>query len=148
MQQFPRRRSGHEGADARSPAAIVPRGKWQEGLMGMRSLTKLAVAIVVVSALGFEAHASGTDQALSGTGQAPPETGQAQGFDVDVAVVFAVDFSSSIDPATAALQRNGHAASLTSPEIIRALSTNTRGCIAISYFEWASPQSIRTFRKL
>jgi hypothetical protein len=88
------------------------------------------VAIVVMLAMGFEAHASGTDQA--------------QGFDVDVAVVFAVDFSSSIDPATADLQRNGHASALTSPEIMKALSSNPRGCIAISYFEWASPQSIRS----
>lgn len=98
--------------------------------MGILSFTKLAVAIVVMSAMGFEARASGTDQA--------------QGLDVDVAVVFAVDFSSSIDPATADLQRNGHAAALMSPEIMKALSSNPRGCIAISYFEWAGPQSIRS----
>lgn len=97
--------------------------------MGIRSFTKLAVAIIVASALGSGAPASGTDQA---------------GPDFDVAVVFAVDFSSSIDPATADLQRNGHAAALTSPEILEALSGNSRGCIAISYFEWASPQSIRS----
>jgi hypothetical protein len=90
----------------------------------------MAVAIVVMSAMGFEARASGTDQ--------PQE------LDVDVAVVFAVDFSASIDPATADLQRNGHAAALTSPEIMKALSSNLRGCIAISYFEWASPQTIRS----
>lgn len=97
--------------------------------MGIWSFTRLAVAIVVASAVGFEARASGTEQT--------------QGLDVDVAVVFAVDFSSSIDPATADLQRNGHAAALTSPEIMKALSSGPRGCIAISYFEWASPQSIR-----
>jgi hypothetical protein len=82
------------------------------GFMGIWSFTKPAVAIVVMLAMGFEAHASGTDQA--------------QGFDVDVAVVFAVDFSSSIDPATADLQRNGHASVLTSPEIMKALSSNNR----------------------
>jgi hypothetical protein len=92
--------------------------------------TKLAAAIVVTSAIGSAALASGTDHA--------------QESDVDVAVVFAVDFSSSIDPATADMQRNGHAAALTSPEIMKLLSSGRRGCIAISYFEWASPSSIRS----
>jgi hypothetical protein len=96
----------------------------------MGSCTKLATALVVMSAVGFEARASGPEEA--------------QGLDVDVAVVFAVDFSSSIDPATADLQRNGHAAALTSPQILKALSSSLRGCIAISYFEWASPQSIKS----
>ncbi|WP_189588032.1 DUF1194 domain-containing protein, partial [Mesorhizobium sp. M3A.F.Ca.ET.201.01.1.1] len=56
---------------------------------------------------------------------------------VDVAVVFAVDFSSSIDPKIADLQREGHAAALTSPEIIRAISQNYLGCIGVTYFEWS-----------
>ncbi|RUU03950.1 DUF1194 domain-containing protein [Mesorhizobium sp. USDA-HM6] len=63
---------------------------------------------------------------------------------VDVAVVFAVDFSSSIDPKIADLQREGHAAALTSPEIIRAISQNYLGCIGIAYFEWSSPGHTRT----
>lgn len=49
--------------------------------MGIWSFTTRAVAIVVVSTTGFQARASGTDHA--------------QGFDVDVAVVFALDFSRS-----------------------------------------------------
>ncbi len=68
--------------------------------MGIWSLAEQAMAIVAMSATGFEARPSGTDQA--------------QGLDVEVAVVFAVDFSSSIDPATADLQRNGNTAALTS----------------------------------
>jgi hypothetical protein len=59
--------------------------------------------------------------------------------DVDAAIAFAVDFSSSIDPATADLQRKGHAAALTSPEILAAIARNYRGCIAVTYFEWSSP---------
>lgn len=98
--------------------------------MDIREFTKLAGAMAVIAAMGSAARASGTDKA--------------QGLDVDVAVVFAVDFSSSIDPATADMQRNGHAAALTSPEIMKALSSNPRGCIAINYFEWASPQNIRS----
>ncbi|THK33871.1 DUF1194 domain-containing protein [Ensifer sp. MPMI2T] len=68
---------------------------------------------------------------------------QAQVADVDVAIVFAVDFSSSIDPDTADLQRNGHAAALTSPEIVAAIARNYFGCIGVAYFEWASPGRIR-----
>ncbi|KUM25804.1 hypothetical protein AU467_24780 [Mesorhizobium loti] len=63
---------------------------------------------------------------------------------VDVAVVFAVDFSSSIDPKIADMQREGHAAALTSPEIIRAISQNYLGCIGVAYFEWSSPGYTRT----
>jgi hypothetical protein len=112
-------------SDANRPVRKLARG----GIMDIWAFTKLAVATAVMSTTGFEAGASGTDLA--------------QGLDVDVALVFAVDFSSSIDPATADLQRNGHAAALKSPEIMKALSSNPRGCIAISYFEWASPQSIK-----
>jgi hypothetical protein len=63
---------------------------------------------------------------------------------VDVAVVFAVDFSSSIDPKIADMQREGHAAALTSPEIISAISQNYLGCIGVAYFEWSSPGHSRT----
>ena len=63
---------------------------------------------------------------------------------VDVAIVFAVDFSSSIDPKIADLQREGHAAALTSPQIITAISQNYFGCIGVAYFEWSSPGHTRT----
>ena len=59
--------------------------------------------------------------------------------DVDVAIVFAVDVSGSINATTADLQRKGHASALRSPETIAAIASNERGCIAISYFEWSSP---------
>ena len=68
---------------------------------------------------------------------------QAYAADVDAAIVFAVDISSSIDPDTAALQRKGHAAALTSPDILAAITNNQFGCISIAYFEWASPGQIR-----
>lgn len=64
---------------------------------------------------------------------------QARAADVDVAIVFAVDFSSSIDPDTADLQRKGHAEALTSPEIVAAITSNHLGCIGVAYFEWSSP---------
>lgn len=90
---------------------------------------KLACAIAAALSFGWQAHATGV--------------GEAQTFDVDVAIVFAVDFSSSIDPDTADLQRNGHVTALTSPEFLDAISGNRRGCIGITYFEWASPAQIR-----
>jgi hypothetical protein len=68
---------------------------------------------------------------------------QAHAADVDVAIVFAVDYSSSIDPDTANLQRKGHAEALTSPEIVAAIARNNRGCIAAAYFEWSSPGRAR-----
>lgn len=68
---------------------------------------------------------------------------QAHAANVDVAIVFAVDFSSSIDPKIADLQREGHAAALTSPEIISAISRNYLGCISVAYFEWSSPGRAR-----
>jgi hypothetical protein len=64
---------------------------------------------------------------------------QARAADVDVAIVFAVDFSSSIDRETAELQREGHAAALTAPQTVAAIESNYRGCISITYFEWSSP---------
>ncbi|TPL36028.1 DUF1194 domain-containing protein [Mesorhizobium sp. B2-4-6] len=69
---------------------------------------------------------------------------EAHAADVDVAIAFAVDFSSSIDPKTAELQREGHAAALTSPEIIAAIGRNYFGCIGVTYFEWSSPGHSRT----
>jgi hypothetical protein len=65
---------------------------------------------------------------LAATGfLAPP----ARATDVDAAIVFAVDVSASIDPDTAKLQREGHAAALRSPEIIAAIARNRIGCIGI-----------------
>jgi hypothetical protein len=64
--------------------------------------------------------------------------------DVDAAIVFAVDASDSVDPATADLQREGHAEAICSPEVIAAIARNRVGCIAITYFEWASRGNKRT----
>jgi Protein of unknown function (DUF1194) len=89
--------------------------------MGVKSFLRLAGTLAASLLWGLQAHAA----------------------DVDVAVVFAVDFSSSIDPDTADLQRKGHAAALTSPQIISAIAHNYRGCISVAYFEWASPGHTR-----
>ena len=72
---------------------------------------------------------------LAATGFLAP---RARATDVDAAIVFAVDVSASIDPDTAKLQREGHAAALNSPQIIAAIARNRIGCIGIVYFEWSS----------
>jgi hypothetical protein len=64
--------------------------------------------------------------------------------EVDAAIVFAVDASASVDRATVDLQREGHAEAICSPEIVAAIARNRTGCIAIAYFEWASPGNMRT----
>lgn len=64
--------------------------------------------------------------------------------DVDAAIVFAVDISSSIDPHNADLQRQGHAEALRSTEVAAAIAGGTTGCIAITYVEWSAPGWLRT----
>jgi hypothetical protein len=67
-----------------------------------------------------------------------------QAADVDVAIVFAVDASGSIDAAAADLQREGHAKAIRAPEVIAAIARGRFGCIAITYVEWASIGQTRT----
>jgi len=64
--------------------------------------------------------------------------------DVDAAIVFAVDMSSSIDPERADFQRIGHVKALRSPEVAAAIARGARGCISITYVEWSVPGWLRT----
>ncbi len=57
---------------------------------------------------------------------------------VSTALVLAADISSSIDERCFALQRQGYAAALTDPRVIRAIRETAQGCIGLCYFEWAS----------
>jgi hypothetical protein len=61
----------------------------------------------------------------------------AQGEEVDVALVLAVDISFSMDLDELALQRNGYIQALKSPEVIKAIERGAIGKIAVTYFEWA-----------
>jgi hypothetical protein len=63
---------------------------------------------------------------------------------VDAAIVLAVDKSSSIDPAAADFQRNGHAAALRSKEVLSAIKGGMTGCVAVTYIEWASVGDLDT----
>ncbi|MBC7283702.1 DUF1194 domain-containing protein [Hoeflea sp.] len=62
---------------------------------------------------------------------------------VDVALVLAVDVSRSMSPRELAIQREGYAAALNHPDVVRAIAQGAYGRIAITMFEWAGSGSIR-----
>jgi hypothetical protein len=57
---------------------------------------------------------------------------------VDVELVLAVDVSYSMDLDELAVQREGYAEALISPEFLSALKSGPHGKIAVTYFEWAA----------
>ncbi len=57
---------------------------------------------------------------------------------VDVELVLAVDISYSMDLDELALQREGYALAVTSPEFMKALKSGPIGKVAITLFEWAA----------
>lgn len=60
---------------------------------------------------------------------------------VDLELVLAADGSGSIDEDELALQRQGYAAALTSPEVLQAIASGLHGAIAVAYMEWGAPSS-------
>jgi len=62
---------------------------------------------------------------------------------VDVALVLAVDVSRSMSPRELTIQREGYAAALNHPDVIRAIGQGGYGRIAVTMFEWAGDNSIR-----
>lgn len=82
-----------------------------------RRLSAMLIAMLVLLAPPFAATATET---------------------VDLEIVIAADVSSSIDEREAALQRQGFAAALRSPEVIRAIQSGATGKIAVAYIDWSS----------
>jgi hypothetical protein len=62
---------------------------------------------------------------------------------VDVALVLAVDVSRSMSPRELTIQREGYAAALNHPDVIRAIGQGAYGRIAVTMFEWAGDSAIR-----
>lgn len=56
---------------------------------------------------------------------------------VDLALVLAVDVSASVNDQRFHLQREGYAAALTNPDLLRAIAGGPRGTIALAFVEWA-----------
>ncbi|MDX2158999.1 MAG: DUF1194 domain-containing protein [Hyphomicrobiaceae bacterium] len=73
-----------------------------------------------------------------GSGPAP-SVGESPGArsEVDLLLVLAVDISRSVDERKFRLQREGYAAALTNPKVIRAIGSGVAGRIAISLIEWS-----------
>ncbi|HEV2674958.1 MAG TPA: DUF1194 domain-containing protein [Aliidongia sp.] len=60
---------------------------------------------------------------------------------VDVALVLAVDISSSVDEARFRLQQSGYAAAFRSPLVQAALLSGPKHSIAVAYVQWAGARS-------
>ena len=59
----------------------------------------------------------------------------------DLELVLLADASPSIDDAEIALQRQGYAAAITHPEVLRAIAQGYDGRIAVTYVEWGGAAS-------
>jgi hypothetical protein len=60
---------------------------------------------------------------------------------VDLELILAVDVSRSMDIDEQQLQRDGYVAALTHPEVIDAITQGRHGKIALTYVEWAGPDT-------
>jgi hypothetical protein len=56
---------------------------------------------------------------------------------VDLAVVLAADVSRSVDDDEFQLQRQGYAAAVTDPRVLRAVANGQHGAIAVCFIEWS-----------
>jgi hypothetical protein len=63
---------------------------------------------------------------------------QSAASEVDVALIIAVDVSYSMDMDELAIQREGYAQAIVSPDFLQALKTGPNGKVAVTYFEWAA----------
>jgi hypothetical protein len=82
---------------------------------------RFAVLAIAVSALGAEA-------AFARVGAVS---------EVDLALVIAVDVSTSMDVDEQKLQREGYVAAFRHPDVIEAIAGGARGRTAVTYIEWA-----------
>src|SRR5262245_62864285 len=72
-----------------------------------------------------------------------PQPAIAEDDQVDLLLVLAADISRSIDDKKFRLQRDGYAAAIVDPRVVRAMQAGAFGRIAICYMEWASDQDQR-----
>ncbi|MFO1141131.1 MAG: DUF1194 domain-containing protein [Amaricoccus sp.] len=74
--------------------------------------------------------------ALSLLAAVPAAAQPAPATPVDAEIVLAVDVSRSMDMAEFDIQRDGYAAALRHPDLMRAVTAGRLGKVAIAYFEW------------
>jgi len=61
--------------------------------------------------------------------------------DVDLLLVLAADISRSVDERKFRLQRQGYAAALTHPRVIKAIGSGEHGRIGLCFVEWSGPSA-------
>lgn len=76
---------------------------------------------------------------LLGSAASPTAAQQQRDNSVDLLLVLAADVSRSLDAKKFNLQRDGYAAALTSPRVIKAIESGPMGRIAICFVEWSGP---------
>jgi len=64
-------------------------------------------------------------------------TGPARADNVDILLVLAADVSRSIDDGEFQLQRQGYAAALSDPRVLKAIASSPRSSIDLTYIEWS-----------
>ena len=69
-----------------------------------------------------------------------PSAARAQ-TDVDLELVLAVDISFSMDYEEQRLQRDGYVSAFRDPQILKAIQSGANGRIAVTYVEWAGPET-------
>ncbi len=69
------------------------------------------------------------------------QSARADDMPVDLELILAVDVSRSMDVDETKLQRDGYVAALTHPDVVAAIAKGRHGKIALSYVEWAGPET-------
>ncbi|MGA0533204.1 DUF1194 domain-containing protein [Hansschlegelia sp. KR7-227] len=82
--------------------------------------------------------------ALLAVGLAAPRARAADGAQVDLELVLAVDISYSMDAEEQQIQRDGYVAALTSKPVLDAIAHGLIGRIAVAYVEWAGEDEQRS----
>ena len=72
---------------------------------------------------------------------AAPTEAAAEEQAVDLELVLAVDVSRSMDWSEQQLQKDGYIAAIQHPEVLQAIAAGLLGRIAVTYVEWAGPES-------
>ena len=97
----------------------------------MRWCVSIGAALVAAALVGG-------DVASVAAPNAPQFAQKSADAQVDVELVLAVDVSYSMDLEELAIQREGYAQAVTSPEFLNALKSGPHGKVAVTYFEWAA----------
>jgi hypothetical protein len=97
----------------------------------MRWCVSIGAALVAAALVGGDV----AGVAAPNASRLAQQAGDAQ---VDIELILAVDVSYSMDLDELAVQREGYAQALVSPDFLKALKTGPHGKVAITFFEWAA----------